>query len=75
MGSLSAYASEQESLGYFRIFATPPSPKDPKDKKRREITIFRGAPITVTSVSTADPVHRGHLPAPAADGDRLRHSR
>lgn len=47
--TLTAYASEQESLGYFRIFARPPG------GFRREITLFRGAPVTPGSVSLADP--------------------
>ena len=47
--TLSAYASEQESLGFFRIFAKPPG------ASRREITLFRGAPVNATSVSFADP--------------------
>ena len=49
MKSLTAYASEQEPLGYFRIFATPPG------GYMREITLFRGAPVKVGSVSTQDP--------------------
>ena len=35
--------------GYFRIFATPP------EGRRREITMFRGAPTTIASLSTTDP--------------------
>lgn len=47
--TLSAAPSEVEQLGYFRIFARPPG------GVRREITIFRGAPIVVTSAVFADP--------------------
>lgn len=47
--SLTAYPSEQEPLGYFRIFATPPG------GFQREITVFRGAPVKIGSVSTQDP--------------------
>lgn len=36
-------------LGYWRIYATPPG------KPRREITLFRGAPIIPTTVSFQDP--------------------
>lgn len=49
MKSLSAYASEQEQMGFFRIFATPPG------GVTREITLFRDAPIKVSSVVTQDP--------------------
>ena len=49
MKSLSAYASEQEPLGFFRIFATPPGGYS------REITLFRGAPVQIGSVTTQDP--------------------
>ena len=49
MKSLTAYASEQEPLGFFRIFATPPG------GFQREITLFRGAPVTIGNVSTQDP--------------------
>ena len=49
MKSLTAYASDQEPLGFFRIFATPPG------GFQREITIFRGAPIKMGTVSTQDP--------------------
>jgi hypothetical protein len=49
MKSLSAYASEQETLGYFRIFATPPG------QRQREITMFRGVPVKIGTVSTQDP--------------------
>ena len=47
--SLTAYASEQEPMGFFRVFATPPG------GYAREITLFRGAPITIGSVVTQDP--------------------
>jgi hypothetical protein len=47
--SLSAYASEQQPLGFFRVFATPPG------GYQREITLFRGAPVKVSTVSTQDP--------------------
>jgi hypothetical protein len=47
--TLTAVASEQIPLGYFRIFATPPG------GHRREITIFRSAPVKVSSASTGDP--------------------
>src|ERR1044072_4776948 len=46
---LSAYPSEQEQLGFFRVFATPPG------SFQREITLFRGAPVKVGSVTTQDP--------------------
>jgi hypothetical protein len=49
MKSLTAYASEQEPLGFFRIFATPPG------GFQREVTLFRGAPVKIGSVSTQDP--------------------
>jgi hypothetical protein len=49
MRSLSATASSSESLGYFRVFAKPPG------GVRREITIFRGAPIIVENASFSDP--------------------
>lgn len=49
MRSLTAYPSEQESLGYFRIFATPPG------GYMREITLFRNAPVKIGNVSTQDP--------------------
>ena len=49
MRALSAYDSESSSLGYFRIFAKPPG------GKRREITIFRGAPVHMDRVSSSDP--------------------
>jgi hypothetical protein len=47
--ALTAVASEQVPLGFFRIFAQPPG------GARREVTIFRDAPIRLTSASTADP--------------------
>lgn len=47
--TLSAYASETNQLGYFRIFARPPG------GQRREITIFRGAPIVLESAVFSDP--------------------
>jgi hypothetical protein len=49
MKTLTAYPSEQELLGYFRIFATPPG------GFLREITVFRGAPVKIGGVSTQDP--------------------
>jgi len=47
--ALRATPTETNSLGYFRIFARPPG------GQRREITIFRSAPVVVESVSFADP--------------------
>jgi len=47
--TLTAYASEQLPLGFFRVFATPPG------SFRREITLFRGAPTIVSAVTTSDP--------------------
>jgi hypothetical protein len=47
--SLTAYPSDQEPLGFFRIFATPPGGFE------REITLFRDAPVQIGSVSTQDP--------------------
>jgi hypothetical protein len=47
--TLSAHPTESQSLGYFRIFAKTPS------GKRKEITIFRGAPIVLTSAVFGDP--------------------
>jgi len=47
--SLTAYASEQQALGFFRIFATPPGGFE------REITLFRNAPVKLGSVTTQDP--------------------
>ena len=49
MRSLSAYPSENRSLGYFRIFAKPPG------EARREITVFRGAPVVLNNVVFGDP--------------------
>ena len=49
MKSLTAYPSEQQPLGYFRIFVRPPG------GYRREITVFRGAPVRVDGVTTQDP--------------------
>ena len=49
MKSLTAAPVDTNELGYFRIFATPPG------GKRREITVFRGAPIVINSASSADP--------------------
>ena len=47
--SLTAVASEQVPLGYYRIFAHPPG------GARREVTIFRGAPIKPMTATTQDP--------------------
>ena len=47
--SLKATEVNTELIGYFRVFATPPG------GERREITMLRGAPISVDSFSTADP--------------------
>ena len=47
--TLTAYPSTQESLGYFRLFARPPG------GIRREITIFRGAPVRMENASFTDP--------------------
>jgi len=47
--TLSAYPSEQEPLGFFRLFATPPG------GYTREMTLFRGAPVTIGAVTTQDP--------------------
>lgn len=49
MKSLTAISSDSTSLGYFRIFATPPS------GDRREITIFRNAPVILEAATTTDP--------------------
>jgi len=49
MKTLTAQASEQELLGYFRIFATPPG------GFAREITLFRDAPVMIGAVATQDP--------------------
>lgn len=47
--SLTAYASETEALGYFRVFAQPPG------GVRKEITVFRGVPVKVANATTGDP--------------------
>lgn len=47
--ALTAYASEQQTMGYFRIFARP------LGGQQTEITLFRGAPVVIGSVSTQDP--------------------
>lgn len=47
--SLQATPTETESLGFFRIFAHPPG------GVRREITIFRNAPVILDNASTQDP--------------------
>jgi len=47
--TLTAIPDEETQLGYFRIFARPPG------GNRREITLFRGAPVVVGTVSTSDP--------------------
>lgn len=47
--TLLATASEEDPLGYFRLFAKPPG------GLRREITIFRNAPVVIESASTQDP--------------------
>ena len=49
MKTLSAQQSDSTLLGYFRVFAQP------LGGKRQEITMFRGAPISVDSFSTQDP--------------------
>jgi hypothetical protein len=49
MRSLIAQPSEQLSFGYFRIFARP------SGGIRREITIFRGAPIILSQATYTDP--------------------
>lgn len=49
MKSLTATPSAAESLGYFRVFAKPPG------GTRREITIFREAPVMLANASFADP--------------------
>lgn len=49
MKSLSAQPVDNNQIGYFRIFATPPG------GKIREITVFRGAPIVINDAATADP--------------------
>lgn len=53
MTSLKAVSTEAESLGYFRVFAKPAG------GARREITIFRGAPIVLTSATFLDPFSDG----------------
>ena len=74
MRSLTAVASEQEALGFFRIFATPPG------GYQREITLFRDAPVIIGTVTTQDPFteqtaqltlpadHRLRLPRPRRPG-------
>jgi hypothetical protein len=47
--SLTAYPIDSEAVGYFRIFAKPPG------GSRREVTIFRGAPVILTSAVFGDP--------------------
>jgi len=47
--SLTAVPADNNLIGYFRIFAKPPG------GLRREITMFRGAPITISNLSTSDP--------------------
>ena len=47
--TLKAVPVNQEKIGYFRVYAKPPG------EDRREITLFRGSPITVDNFSTADP--------------------
>lgn len=47
--SLAAQRSDFNQVGYFRIFARPPG------GVRREITIFRGAPVVPGAAVTADP--------------------
>lgn len=47
--SLTAHSAFNTQAGYHRIFATPPG------GSRREITIFRGAPIIPKSSSSGDP--------------------
>lgn len=47
--TLTAVPDSETQLGYFRLFAKPPG------GRRREITMFRGAPVVVGSVSTQDP--------------------
>jgi hypothetical protein len=49
VSSLTAVPVDQNPIGYFRIFATPPG------GTTQEITIFRGAPITIDNAATADP--------------------
>jgi len=47
--SLTAAPVDQNQIGYFRVFATPPG------GDQREITLFRGAPIQIEQVGTVDP--------------------
>ena len=47
--SLRATSIDTNQIGYFRIFAQPPG------GRRREITMFRGAPIVIESLSSSDP--------------------
>jgi hypothetical protein len=47
--ALQAVLLESQELGYFRIYATPVG------GARREVTIFRDAPIMLTQVSWSDP--------------------
>lgn len=49
MRALTAQPVDQNPIGYFRIFATPPG------GLRREITLFRGVPIVIDSAASADP--------------------
>lgn len=44
-----AEPTEIGELGYWRIYATPPG------KARKEITVFRGAPIVLSTVAFQDP--------------------
>lgn len=47
--TLTAIPSDAQSLGFFRVFARPPG------GSRREITIFRGAPVITNNAVTSDP--------------------
>src|SRR5215510_6505716 len=47
--TLTAWPSEQQSMGYFRIFARP------LGGEQVEITLFRDVPTIITSVTTQDP--------------------
>ena len=47
--TLTAQTIEQELLGYFRIFVTPPG------GFQQEITLFRDAPVQIGTVTTQDP--------------------
>lgn len=49
MRALEAYRSDSEQIGFFRVFAQPPG------GYRREITMFRDAPVVVSGVSFGDP--------------------